>query len=226
MQNLRDKLLKAGVVDKKAKKKADHAERKRRTKARRAGKAKRDDDAERQAEFERRRAEQREQDRQREQRREAERRDQQEREARERAEAAAAEREAQARLQAVARARELVQASMYLPKAPGPVRFNFVSRTGGIRHLQLSTRVVHELDRGQLAIAQLPGRERWGLIRRDVAEQVLEVDPALIRFFAPDGGEPLTPPVVEEGAPRQSPSGKGRTLFSTQPESGGGRRDR
>ena len=226
MQNLRDKLLKAGVVDKKAKKKADHEERKRRTKDRRKAKPKDEDEAARQAAFERRQADHREQDRQREDRRKAEQQAQADRQAREHAEAESAQREAQRKLREISRARDLVQASLITPKAPGPVRFNFVSRSGAIRHMDLSTREVHELDRGQLAIAQLPGRDRWGLIRRDVAEQVLEVEPALVRFFAPDGREPLEPVIIEDQPATKQADGKASSVFSSQRDRSGGRRDR
>jgi len=227
MQNLRDKLLKAGLVDKKSKKKADHEERKRRTKKRQSGSLKKDEDAERRAEYERRQAEQREQDRLRAERRKAESQAEAERLAAEHAVVEAAEREAQRKLQEISRARELVQASMFLPKTPGPVRFHFVSRSGAIRHLDLSTRLIHELDRGQLAIAQLPGRERWGLIQRDVAEQVKEVEPALIRFFAPDDGQQdLAPAPDPDPARDETPAREPRRVFSSQPDSPGGRRDR
>lgn len=226
MQNLRDKLLKAGLVDKKAKKKADHQERKKRTAKKRQGQDPEAERKNRQAEFERRRAEQREDDRTREASRQAEQRAEAERRDRELAEAQAADRDAQRRLQQIYRARELVQASMFLPPAPGPVRFHFVSRSGSIRYLDLSTRVAHELDRGQVAIAQLPGHQRWGLIRRDVVEQVLEIEPALIRFFAPDGAEiPIAPP---EADPQETsdPDSRRKSIFNSEPDSPGGRRER
>jgi uncharacterized protein YaiL (DUF2058 family) len=185
MQNLRDKLLKAGMVDKKAKKKADQRNREKRTRDKRAGvdpnaaqaaknrtatkalEAKQEADRERARELRRRRQAAADA-------LAAERRDRQR-----------AEGEEQRKLQTIYRSRELIQAGMFMPEQ-GPVRFHFVSRSGGIRHLQLPTSIAQELDRGQLAIAELPGFERWGLVARHVAEQAMAIEPALIRFFTAD----------------------------------------
>jgi uncharacterized protein YaiL (DUF2058 family) len=101
------------------------------------------------------------------------------------------------------RARSLLEASWFMPKEPGPVVFNFVSRSGGIRKIEVSTRLAHDLRSGQLAIAQLPGsgEERFGLVRRDVAEQLMEADESLVRFFVTDPEEEFveTPPIDDEG---------------------------
>ena len=179
-QDLRDKLLKAGLVDKKTKKRADHRARIKRTEDQKKGV---DQDAvleKKEREHEEKVEERRRRDKERGRARHKE---QQEREQKH-------------------QARDLLQASMFLPQEPGPVDFNFVSRSGGIRKLQVSTRIAHDLDSGQLAIAQLPGKgaERFGLVRRDVAERLLAEDPALVRFFVADPEEELveTPPVDDD----------------------------
>lgn len=192
MQNLRDKLLKAGLVDKKAKKKADHRTRKKRTREKRAGVDPNAERAEKDRAAEKKLKDKQEADRERSL---ANKREQQAAEASlaaERKDSERAEREEQRRLQTIYKARELIQASMFLPPKEGPVRFHFVSRSGGIRHLQVPTPIAQELDRGQLAIAELPGFQRWGLVPRNVAEQVSELEPALIRFFTADAEGELT----------------------------------
>ncbi|MBN2495281.1 MAG: hypothetical protein JXR96_11860 [Deltaproteobacteria bacterium] len=203
MQNLRDKLLKAGVVSQKAKKKAEHQSRLERTRRRKQGlDGGQAEQAERER-FERKRADKRAADQQREIER------QQDRAAcgARRAERVSAREEEQDGLRRVYRARELLQASMFLPARPGPVRFCFVSRSGGIRCLELSTRIAHDLSAGLLAICQLPGERRWGLARRDVVEQVLEVEPELVRFFVRDPGSGAelaeTPAAVETARRRR-----------------------
>ena len=94
---------------------------------------------------------------------------------------------------------------MFLPEIPGPVRFHYVSRSGGIRHLDVSTRIADELTRGKLAIAELPGLKRFGLVGRDVAEQALRVEPALVRLFnASDDGQMAPEPEVVSRTPPKS----------------------
>jgi uncharacterized protein YaiL (DUF2058 family) len=192
LQNLRDKLLKAGLVDKKAKKKADHRTRKKRTRAKRAGVDPNAERAEKDLTAEKKFEAKREADRERSRANKLEQQAAEASLAAERKNRERAEREEQRRLQTIYQAREMIQASMFLPPKEGPVRFHFVSRSGGIRHLQLPTPVAQELDRGQLAIAELPGFQRWGLVPRDVAEQVLGIEPALIRFFTADAEGDLT----------------------------------
>ena len=229
MQNLRDKLLQAGLVDKKTKKQADHQARQQRSEKKKKNKAKgqRPDavEAERARAYERREAERRRADREREHRRQRQRQAQAAAAEQRRAEREAAERAAQRELVERYRLRELVQASMFLPARPGPVPFHFVSRSGAIRCLDLTTRIAHELEQGLLAIVQLPGRERWGLVRRDVAERLREREPALLRFYT--GGseaelapEPPPPPPPRTGRLRQS------DRFGQPQPSGGGRRER
>ncbi len=230
MQNLRDKLLQAGLVDKKKKKQADHQARQQRSQKKKKNKAKgqRPDaaEAERARAFERREAERRETDRRRERQRERERQAQAAAAAERRAEREAAERAAQRELVERYRLRELVQASMFLPSRPGPVPFHFVSRSGTIRCLDLTTRIAHELEQGLLAIVQLPGRERWGLVRRDVAEQLRQREPALLRFYTGGSEAELAPVPPPPPPPRKSRLRSSSRLGPPRPAGGEGRRER
>ena len=192
-QDLRDKLLKAGLVDKKAKKRADHRARLKRTEDQKKGVDQEAVQEQKDRAFDEKFEEQRRRDRERERRRAAERSGKETK-----------KKEDSARLHQKHQARDLLQASMFLPQEPGPMAFHFVSRSGGIRKLHVSTRIAHDLNSGQLAVAQLPGAESFGLVRRDVAEQLLSKDPTLVRFFVADPEDELveTPPVVEEKAPK------------------------
>jgi len=199
-QDLRNKLLKAGLVDKKTKKRADHRARIERTDARKKGV-----DAEKEEEKKAREYEEKEEKR---------RREDKEREL--------ARHQKQLERDKKFRALDLLKARMFLPKSVGPVAFNFVSRSGGIRKLQVTTGIARDLDNGQLAIVQLPGGERFGLVRRDVAEQLLSDDPSLVRFFVSDPEKEMVeePPVVEDKPPKK----KGTKRF--EPKGKGDRRDR
>jgi uncharacterized protein YaiL (DUF2058 family) len=199
-QDLRDKLLKAGLVDKKTKKRADHRARLERTDAKKKGIDEEKEEEKKAREYEEKEEKRRRQDKERERARHQE----------------------QLERDKKHQARDLLKARMFLPKSPGPVAFHFVSRSGGIRKLQVTTGIARDLDNGQLAIAQLPGGERFGLVRRDVALQLISDDPSLVRFFASDPGKDLveTPPVVEDAPPRK----KGTKSF--EPPGKSDRRDR
>jgi uncharacterized protein YaiL (DUF2058 family) len=227
MQNLRDKLLQAGLIDKKQKKQADHRLRQERTRARREGRPP-DADAEIKAQIEREVEERRRKERQQklaenERRRleEEARRQQEERQARER------RRRSEEEWQKL-KARSLLEANMFLPQAPGPVHFYFLARRGGIRRLDLSTRLATELAAGLLAICQMPawGEEKFGLVRKDVAEMLLKMDPSLVRFFVRDPERDLLelPPVVNDPPPKRLGPGK-IWHFSPRPEGSGDRRE-
>jgi uncharacterized protein YaiL (DUF2058 family) len=225
-QDLRDKLLRAGLIDKKSKKRADHQARLKRTEDQKKGV---DPEAvleQKESEYEERVEEQRRRDKQRELARHQEQLERERELATERAQKEAEKREDSERIRTKRQARDLLQASMFLPQAPGPVPFHFVSRSGGIRKLQVSTRIARDLDLGRLAIAQLPGAgaERFGLVRRDVAEQLIAEDPSLVRFFVKDTREEMVemPEVVEE-RPRK---GKGVGRFGPLGKEKGGRRER
>jgi uncharacterized protein YaiL (DUF2058 family) len=230
MQNLRDKLLQAGLVDEKKKKQADHQARQQRSQKKKKNKARgrRPDaaEAERARVFAEREAERRRADRERERRRHRERQAQAAAAEQRRAEHEAAERAAQRELVERYRLRELVQASLFLPARPGPVPFHFVSRSGAIRRLDLTTRIAHELEQGMLAIAQLPGRERWGLLRRDVAERVREREPALLRFYTGGSDAELAPEPPAPKPPRTGRLRQSGRFGQPQPSGGDRRRER
>ena len=201
-QDLRDKLLKAGLVDKKAKKRADHRARLKRTEDQKKGVDQEAVQEQKDRAFDKKFEEQRRRDKERERARHQE---QQERELQRAAELSGKQtkkKQESARLHQKHKARDLLQASMFLPQEPGPVAFHFVSRSGGIRKLHVSTRIAHDLNSGQLAVAQLPGSgdESFGLVHRDVAEQLLSEDPSLVRFFVADPEDELveTPPVDDD----------------------------
>lgn|GEM_PF-2506919 len=201
-QDLRDKLLKAGLVDKKTKKRADHRARLKRTEDQKKGIDEEKEEEKKAREYEEKEEKRRRQDKERER----------------------ARHQKQLKRDKKYQALDLLQARMFLPKSSGPVAFNFVSRSGGIRKMQVTTGIAHDLKNGQLAIAQLPGGERFGLVRRDVALQLLSDDPSLLRFFVKDEKEEMVdvPPVAEE-EPRKKKSTK---RFEPSGKHGGDRRDR
>jgi uncharacterized protein YaiL (DUF2058 family) len=201
-QDLRDKLLKAGLVDKKTKKRADHRARIKRTEAKKKGVDEEKEEEKKAREYEEKEEKRRRQDKERER----------------------ARQQKQLKRDKKYQALDVLQARMFLPKSSGPVAFHFVSRSGGIRKLQVTTGIARDLDNGQLAIAQLPGGERFGLVRRDVAEQLLADDPSLVRFFVKDQKEDMVeaPPVVEDAPPRKKTTKK----FEPPGKNRGDRRDR
>jgi len=201
-QDLRDKLLKAGLIDKKAKKRADHRARLKRTEDQKKGVGEETVREQKDRAFDEKFEVQRRSDKERERARHQEQKERERQQAAERRGKAAAEKQESARLRQKHKARELLQASWFMPQEPGTVAFHFVSRSGGIRKLHVSTRIAHDLNSGQLAVAQLPGsgEESFGLVRRDVAEQLQANDPALVRFFVSDPDEELVeaPPVDDD----------------------------
>lgn len=224
MQNLRDKLLKAGLVDRKQKKKIEHQQRlSRKSQSGNAAEAER----QRRERYLRQWEEKKRSDRARQQAEQALRRRQAELAARQQQEQQRRQRQADEVEQRRRQACRILASNMFLPARPGPVAFHYVSLSGGIRRLMLSTGLVHDLSRGLLAICQLPsrGRVRVGLVRRDVARQLLDLYASLVRFFATASDEQLValPPleVVAE------PAGTPKTIFSlSAPGSAGERRER
>lgn len=169
MQNLRDKLLKAGIVDKKAKKQADHQARQQR--AEQGGhKIAQDAEAKRQAAWEQQLAAQRERD----QAIEAERR---------------AAREAR---ELLLRAQQRIDYYSAKPQR-GPRRWYFMARGQKIRAFSISEEEARRLERGQLAIVERGGAGDgdddgggYAVIPAEVARDVWAVDPTPIRFFNRD----------------------------------------
>lgn len=228
MQNLREKLLQAGLIDKKKKKQADHQVREQRTQEKKAGRTAEQLQAERAA------AREREQQEKIRRERERQLKENQERERRARRLQQEREKQAAERLRDSEQAwrkimaRSMLEANLFLPQVAGPVRFHFVARSGGIRRLEVSTRIAHDLQAGLLAICQLPywGEEKFGLVRHDVAETLRQMDPTLVRFFLPDKEAELAPlpPVVLDPRPRSLAPPR-RWHFTAAPEGGPERRE-
>ena len=161
MQNLRDQLLKARLIDRKTKKQAD---REARTKRKKEGyEAVVAAEAERDEAFERKLADQRKRDRKRERQREEERRAS----------------EARHRL------RQLVLGGLVPDRREGPRRFYFVTRAGRIPSVQVTDELGRELEAGRVAIVEVPfeKRERFELVTRDTARRLGEDGAPLIRFW-------------------------------------------
>ncbi len=160
MQNLRDQLLKAGVIDKKKK---QHADREAKTEQRRKGaRTVAAEEKERAAAHERKREEQR---------REARARDQDR--ARERA-----------GHEALHRLRDLIQAGMVRQGLRGGRRFHFVTRHGRIPSLSISEELALQLERGAVAIVEIPLEkgEVFAVVERATAERVRESHPDYVLF--------------------------------------------
>lgn len=175
MQNLRDKLLKAGKVSKKQKRQADHnARKKRQRKGRSQGHLQAQEaEAQRQAIYEAKLAEQRARD----QAIEAERR--KEREARER----------------LLRIKHIID-YYSVPLRRGPRTWCFMDRDGLIRRMQVRPADAWRIERGQLAIVQLPDTgpdddvsDAFAVVPRDTALDLWGIDPDTVRFFNRDDAE-------------------------------------
>jgi uncharacterized protein YaiL (DUF2058 family) len=171
MADLRDQLLRAGLVDPKAKQQADTAARRSRKKKKRKG-HQAEEERRRQA-FETRLASEAEENR----RREAERH--QEREAHEL-------RNRIANLAGTWAVRET---------RPGPRRFCFVARTQKISWLDVSAGLGWKLELGQLAIVERPGDadEPHAVVPARIAGRIERLDPECVRFWnrvAPATGAP------------------------------------
>ncbi len=186
MQNLRDKLLKAGLVDKKSRRKADHQAREKkaldRKKGTKADKIRDQKDREYDQKLEAKRL----QDRQRSLNVNLEQSEQQKKKA-------ARQEEETRLLREQALVADLLIKNMFFPERTASEAFHFVSRSGAIRGLQVSSSIAQDLSCGDLAIAQLPGQgpERFGLVRKDIAQKILQADKSLIRFFITDSDSEL-----------------------------------
>ena len=159
MQNLRDKLLKAGLV---TEKQANEAER-----TQKAPKKHREREEKLSAEEEQRRAAFAA--------REAEL-------AEERRKEAAKVAEARMQSERARRLRQLVEAHR-LREAPGEVPFHFVRRSGKIGRLALSPETAKMLENGAAAVVEDPGSPEHAVVPAEAARRVYEVDPQAIRFW-------------------------------------------
>ena len=164
MQNLRDKLLKAGLVSEKQAKEAERAGKNP------AGTVKQKQQALSEEEQQRREAFAQ---------REAELAEGRRKEAAKRAEA----REQSERAQ---RLRQLVTTHR-LREAPGDVNFHFVKRSGKIGRLAVSPQTAKLLENGAAAVVEDPGNPEHAVVPSEAAKRIYDVDRQAVRFwFGPE----------------------------------------
>ncbi len=167
MQNLRDKLLKVGLVDKKRKQEAENQARRER-KQKGAVEQAQEEQARRQ-EYEARLLAEAEERRRLEADRGAER----------------------ARDELHNRIRNIVDRWEMRKHKPGPQRFYFLRRAGRIGRLHVSAELAEQLGRGAVAIVErppesgaAPDSEIHVLLPWEAAERILELDETAVRFWA------------------------------------------
>ena len=164
MQNLRDKLLKAGLVTEKQAKVAAREQKSTAPKRHREREEKlAAEEQQRQAAFAAREAEVAE------------------------ARRMEAAKVAEARMQSerARRLRQLVEANRV--REPGEVTFHFVRRSGKIGRLDVSLEMQKKLEQGAAAVVEDPGSPDCAVVVADAAKRIYEVDPQAIRFwFGPE----------------------------------------
>lgn len=164
MQNLRDKLLKAGLVSEKQAQEAARDKRPAPKSHRAREEAVSAEERQRREAFAAREAELSE----------------------ERRKEAAKVAEAKMQSERARRLRQLVE-SHRIREAPGEVAFHFVKRSGKIGRLAVSPETAKLLESGGAAVVDDPGSPDHAVVPADAAKRVYEVDPAAIRFwFGPD----------------------------------------
>ena len=164
MADLRDQLLKAGLIDKKSKQQADTSDRKNRKQKKKKKKiqAANEERLRRQAYDDKMAAEAREH--------------------RRLAQAEALAREAQERNN---RVMNLLDAWAERVVVPGPIRWCVLTREQRINWLYVTDEVAKRLELGTLAIVEHPGDAEapYALVPRDIAARINELDPMIIRFW-------------------------------------------
>jgi len=164
MADLRDQLLRAGLIDKKSKQQADTAARrkKKKKKKKKKGSSVSDEERRRQA-YEEQLATEAEENRRRERERHRD-QDVHEREQ---------------------RVSNLAGAWAVREQKPGPRRFCFVTREQRITWFDLSAPLALQLELGAMAIVDRPGDpdEPYAIVPRNIAEQISQIDPQHIRFW-------------------------------------------
>jgi uncharacterized protein YaiL (DUF2058 family) len=175
MADLRKQLLKAGLIDKKAKQKADTEARRKKKRKRKKGKGGGPDAEERrqQEEYDRVMAEKAEADRAIEKERQ----------------------EAGAVKERDNRVRNLAGAWAIREAKPGRRRWFFVRRDGIIRWFDVGAELAWRLELGAVAVVERPGDpdEPFAMVPRDVAERISGIEPQFVRFWNREG-----PPDEEE----------------------------
>src|SRR5712664_4214667 len=159
MQNLRDKLLKAGLVDEKQVKEAEREQRPPRTHRERE-KTESAEEKQRREAFAAREAEQ----------------------AEERRKEAAKKAEARQQSERAHRLRHLVDANR-VREAPGEVNFHFVKRSGKVGRLAITPETAKLLESGAAAVVEDPGNPEHAVVPGEAAKRIYEVDKQAVRFW-------------------------------------------
>jgi uncharacterized protein YaiL (DUF2058 family) len=184
MQNLRDKLLKAGLVTEKQAKDAERKDEKpagaqHRTAKERASPATGGAPAGAQHRTEEAVSEEERQRRDAFALREAELSE-------DRRKDAAKKAEARMQSERAHRLRHLVETHR-VREAPGEVDFHFVKRSGKIGRLAVSPETAKLLEGGKAAVVEDPGQPEHAVVPGEAAKRIYEVDPQAIRFwFGPE----------------------------------------
>ena len=164
MQNLRDKLLKAGLVSDKQAQEAARTDRPPKKPHREREEAQSVEEKQRRDAFAAREAEVSE----------------------ERRKEAAKVAEAKMQSERARRLRQLVESNR-LREAPGEVSFHFVKRSGKIGRLAISPETARLLESGGAAVVDDPGSPDHAVVPAEAAKRIYQVDPQAIRFwFGPD----------------------------------------
>ena len=194
MVDLREGLLKAGIVDKKTVRQAEHQQRvERKEKGREVlDHEKQEKEAALEAQLEDRRR----QDREREAKRQEE----------------TMEQDVAERLWEIAR-EGAVREGLF-----GNRRFHFVSRDGHLPFVEMSDDLSKRLEMGNAAIAELPGEEMetFIIITRETAVRMKEIDAESVRFYV-ESPEPRRRPPRRDG--RGRPGGRDRDRGRRPPRS-------
>ena len=160
MQNLRDKLLKAGLV---TEKQAQDAVREQRQgsakKHREREQALSEDERQRREAFAAREVEL----------------------AEERRKESAKQAEARMQSERARRLRQLVEAHRI--REAGEVAFHYVRRNGKVGRLDVSLQTQQKLERGSAAVVDDPGSPDCAVVDADAAKRIYQVDPQAIRFW-------------------------------------------
>jgi uncharacterized protein YaiL (DUF2058 family) len=164
MQNLRDKLLKAGLVTEKQANEADRKGAKPQGTVKQKQESVSEEERQRREAFALREAEL----------------------AEERRKEAAKKAEARQQSERAHRLRQLVEASR-VREAPGEVNFHFVKRSGKVGRLALSPQTAKLLEDGAAAVVEDPGNPEHAVVPGEAAKRIYEVDKQAVRFwFGPE----------------------------------------
>jgi uncharacterized protein YaiL (DUF2058 family) len=160
MQNLRDKLLKAGLVTEKQAQEAARDHRQGSAKNHREReKVVSEEEKQRQAAFAAREAEL----------------------AEERRKESAKQAEARMQSERARRLRQLVETHRI--REAGEVAFHYVRRNGKVGRLDVSLQTQQKLEQGAAAVVDDPGSPDCAVVDGDAAQRIYQVDPQAIRFW-------------------------------------------